>query len=122
MVMPVGQAVLVQAAPQEKFGRVMAAMGVPAMVGPVLGPAFCVNALRIPHALIDLRLFAKRGFASASASMFASGFVLFGAMGALPLYYQDWPQRSAPPSGGLRLRRRDADPGAVPPGASTATR
>jgi EmrB/QacA subfamily drug resistance transporter len=178
MVMPVGQAVLVQAAPQDKFGRVMAAMGVPAMVGPVLGPvlggvlvtslswrwifyinvpvclaalalsrrsmpattapgrsrldwlglallspgcaaivfglaqsnrynglgdihvlvpliagamllaAFCVNALRVPHALINLRLFAKRGFASASASMFASGFVLFGAMGALPLYYQ----------------------------------
>ncbi len=178
MVMPVGQAVLVQAAPADKFGRVMAAMGVPAMVGPVLGPVlggvlianlgwrwifyinvpvclaalalsrrsmptttapgrsrlhwlglallspgcaaivfglaqsnrygglgdshvliplalgtvllagFCVNALRSSHALVDLRLFAKRGFASASASMFASGFVLFGAMGALPLYYQ----------------------------------
>src|SRR5215472_15651247 len=38
MVMPVGQAVLVQAAPAGKFGRVMAAMGVPAMVGPVAGP------------------------------------------------------------------------------------
>jgi EmrB/QacA subfamily drug resistance transporter len=178
MVMPVGQAVLVHAAPKEKFGRVMAAMGVPAMVGPVLGPvlggvlvtslswrwifyinvpvclaalalsrrampsatapgrsrldwlglallspgcaavvfglaqsssyngfgdihvlvpliagtlllaAFCINALRISYPLIDLRLFASRGFASASASMFTSGFVLFGAMGALPLYYQ----------------------------------
>jgi EmrB/QacA subfamily drug resistance transporter len=178
MVMPVGQAVLVQAAPPGKFGRVMAAMGVPAMVGPVLGPvlggvlvtglswrwifyinvpvclaslalsgrsmpsviapdrrrldwlglallspgcaaivfglaqtgrhngfgdtdvlaplvcgalllaAFCCNALRVPHPLIDLRLFAKHGFASASASMFAFGFVLFGVVGALPLYYQ----------------------------------
>jgi EmrB/QacA subfamily drug resistance transporter len=178
LVMPVGQAVLVQAAPQEKFGRVMAAMGVPAMIGPVLGPvlggvlvtsltwrwifdinvpiclaalalsvrfmpsatasgrsrldwrglallspgsavivfglaqsnqyhglgdahvlvplaagaallaAFSVNALRIPYALIDLRLFARRGFASASAAMFASGLALFGAMGVLPLYYQ----------------------------------
>jgi EmrB/QacA subfamily drug resistance transporter len=178
MVMPVGQTVLVRAAPPERFGRVMAAMGVPAMVGPVLGPvlggvlvtdlswrwifyinvpvclaalalsgralpsaaapgrsrldwlglallspgcaaivfglaqsnqyqgfgnahvlvplaagivllaAFCLNALRIRHALIDLRLFARRGFASASATMFVSGFVLFGAMGALPLYYQ----------------------------------
>ncbi len=38
MVLPVGQAVLVQVAPAEKFGRVMAAMGVPAMVGPVVGP------------------------------------------------------------------------------------
>ena len=61
---------------------------VPLIAGALLLAAFCVNALRIPHALIDLRLFAKRGFASASASMFASGFVLFGAMGALPLYYQ----------------------------------
>jgi EmrB/QacA subfamily drug resistance transporter len=178
MVMPVGQAVLVRAAPPERFGRVMAAMGVPAMVGPVLGPvlggvlvtsltwrwifyinvpvclaalalsgrsipsvaapgrsrldwlgltllspgcaaivfglaqsnkyqgfgdayvlvplgagivllaAFSLNALRIQQPLIDLRLFARRGFASASATMFVSGFVLFGAMGALPLYYQ----------------------------------
>ncbi len=178
MDMPVGQAVLVQAAPAGKFGRVMAAMGVPAMVGPVAGPvlggvlvtslswrwifyinipvclaslalsarsmpsatapgrsrldwlglallspgcaavvygfaqssqyhgftdahvliplvtgmillaAFSLNALRIDHALIDLRLFARRGFASASATMFASGIVLVGAMGALPLYYQ----------------------------------
>lgn len=178
MVMPVGMAVLIQAAPPEKFGRVMAAMGVPAMVGPVSGPvlggvlvtdltwrwifyinvpvclaalalsgrsipsaaapgrsrldwlgmallspgcaaivfglaqsnqyqgfgnahvlvpvaagivllaAFSLNALRIRYALIDLRLFARRSFASASATMFVSGFVLFGAMGALPLYYQ----------------------------------
>jgi EmrB/QacA subfamily drug resistance transporter len=178
MVMPVGQAVLVQAAPAEKFGRVMAAMGVPAMIGPVAGPviggilvtslswrwiffinvpvciaalavsaralpsaaaagrskldwvglallspacaalvygfaettlyngfgnahvliplaagaillvAFSLNALRTSQPLIDLRLFARRGFASASATMIVSGFVLFGAMGALPLYYQ----------------------------------
>lgn len=178
MVMPVGQAVLVQMTPPGKFGRVMAALGVPAMIGPVAGPvlggilvtslswrwifyinvpvcltalalsarampatvapgrsrldwtglvllspgcaaivyglaqtsqshgfgdirvlipliagaallaAFCLNALRIAHPLIDLRLFASRDFASASAAMFASGLVLFGAMGALPLYYQ----------------------------------
>jgi len=178
MVLPVGQAVLVQATPADKFGRVMAALGVPAMLGPVAGPvlggvlvtslswrwifyinipvclaalalsvrampsaaapgrsrldwlglallspgcaavvlglaqtgryngfgdahvliplvggvvllaAFCANALRVRYPLIDLRLFAKRGFASASATMFVSGFVLFGAMGALPLYYQ----------------------------------
>jgi len=178
LVMPVGQAVLVRAAPAEKFGRVMAAMGVPAMVGPVAGPVlggvlvtslswrwifyinipvclaalalsvrsmpsakapgrspldwlglvllspgcaalvygfaqtgqyhgfasahviipltvgvillagFALNALRTGHPLIDLRLFARRGFASAAATMFVSGVVLFGAMGALPLYYQ----------------------------------
>jgi hypothetical protein len=61
---------------------------VPLATGIALLAAFCLNALRIPHALIDLRLFARRGFASASATMFVSGFVLFGAMGALPLYYQ----------------------------------
>jgi len=178
MVMPVGQAVLVQAAPPDRFGRVMAAMGVPAMVGPVAGPVlggvlvtglswrwivyinvpvclaalalsarsmpsaaapgrsrldwlglallspgcaaivygfaqtsqyhgfgnahvliplaaglallagFSVNALRTSHPLIDLRLFGRRSFGSASATMFVSGVVLFGAMGALPLYYQ----------------------------------
>jgi len=63
-------------------------MLIPLAAGAALLAAFCVNALRSPHPLIDLRLFARRGFASASASMFASGFVLFGAMGAIPLYYQ----------------------------------
>jgi MFS family permease len=61
---------------------------VPLIIGTALLAAFSVNALRTPHALIDLRLFARRDFASASASMFASGLVLFGAMGALPLFYQ----------------------------------
>ncbi|MGI8336657.1 DHA2 family efflux MFS transporter permease subunit [Actinomadura scrupuli] len=179
MVLPVGQTVLVQAAGPERLNRAMAALGVPAMLGPVLGPvlggvlvddlnwrwifyvnvpvclaalalsrrampadrvpgdtrldltglallspgcaavvlglaqtgsyggfgdghvlvplavgaallaAFAVNALRTSRVpLIDLRLFGRRPFASASASIFVSGFVLFGAMGALPLYYQ----------------------------------
>ena len=178
-VLPVGQAVLAQAAGPRRLGRVMAALGIPAMLGPVLGPVlggvlvdqlswrwifyvnvpvclgtlilswramparvagagarldllgllllspgcaavvfglaetsryqsmtdahvlvpliigvgllagFAVRALRsaaIP--LIDLRLFRDRGFGSASATMFVSGFVLFGAMSILPLFYQ----------------------------------
>ncbi len=179
MVLPVAQTVLAQAVGPERLGKVMAALGVPAMLGPVLGPVlggvlvdslswrwifyvnvpvclaamalslrsmptqkvpgrsrldwlgllllspgcaaivyglaesgtyngfgnghvivptvigaallagFAVNALRTSQVpLIDLRLLGKRAFASASASMFASGLVLFGAMGALPLYYQ----------------------------------
>jgi EmrB/QacA subfamily drug resistance transporter len=178
MVLPIGQAVLVQTAGPGMLGRVMAALGVPAMLGPVLGPVlggvlvddlswrwiffvnvpvclaamalsggmparraegdsrldlvgllllspgsaaivyglaqtssyggfgswhvlvpivlgglllagFAVNALRTTRVpLIDLRLFGKRAYASASASMFASGFVLFSAMAVLPLYYQ----------------------------------
>jgi len=61
---------------------------IPLAAGAILLAGFSLNALRIDHALIDLRLFARRAFASASATMFASGLVLFGAMGALPLYYQ----------------------------------
>jgi EmrB/QacA subfamily drug resistance transporter len=37
-VLPVGQAVLAQAAGPNRLSKVMAAMGLPAMVGPVLGP------------------------------------------------------------------------------------
>jgi EmrB/QacA subfamily drug resistance transporter len=37
-VLPVGQSVLAQAAGPKRLARVMAAMGLPAMVGPVLGP------------------------------------------------------------------------------------
>jgi EmrB/QacA subfamily drug resistance transporter len=37
-VLPVGQAVLAQAAGPKRLPKVMAAMGLPAMVGPVLGP------------------------------------------------------------------------------------
>jgi EmrB/QacA subfamily drug resistance transporter len=37
-VLPVGQAVLAQGAGQKRLSTVMAAMGMPAMVGPVLGP------------------------------------------------------------------------------------
>jgi EmrB/QacA subfamily drug resistance transporter len=179
MVLPVGQAVLAQAAGPQRLGRVMAALGVPAMLGPVLGPvlggvlvddlnwrwifyvnipvclaalalswrampaqpapsrsrldliglvllspgcaavvfglaqtgryqsfgdvhvlapliigaallaSFGLRALRTATVpLIDLKLFRDRGFGSASATMFVSGLVLFGAMSILPLYYQ----------------------------------
>ncbi len=179
MVLPVGQSVLIQQAGPTMLGRVMAALGIPAMLGPVLGPVlggvlvddlswrwiffvnvpvclaalvlsvrtmpaaksggdsrldvvglmllspgsaaivyglaqtsryggfgdwhvyapivlgavllagFCVNSLRTSRVpLIDLRLFATRGYASASASIFAAGFVVFAAMAALPLFYQ----------------------------------
>lgn len=39
-------------------------------------------------ALIDVRLFANRGFAAASAALFFVGMALFGALLLLPLYYQ----------------------------------
>jgi hypothetical protein len=62
---------------------------VPLVAGVLLLAAFTINALRTAQVpLIDVRLLGRRNFAAASGSMFAAGFVLFGAMGALPLSYQ----------------------------------
>src|SRR6185312_3842262 len=38
MLLPLAQMILAQAAGPERLGRAMAAVGVPAMLGPVLGP------------------------------------------------------------------------------------
>jgi EmrB/QacA subfamily drug resistance transporter len=40
MLLPLAQTILAQAAGPQRLGRVMAAVGVPAMLGPVLGPVF----------------------------------------------------------------------------------
>jgi len=179
MILPLGQAVIAQAAGPNRLGRVMAAVGIPSALGPVLGPvlggllvtdaswrwifyinvpvcltalalswrimptakapgrsaldvigllllspafaaivyglaeagrvgrfdhgatllalsvgvgllvAFVVHALRASaEPIIDLRLFRIRSFATSQAVVFLAGTVLFGAMGALPLYYQ----------------------------------
>ncbi|MEN3308373.1 MAG: hypothetical protein V7603_4575 [Micromonosporaceae bacterium] len=62
---------------------------VPLAAGAALLVAFVLRALRMAGPpLIDLRLFRRRGFASATAVAFLAGTVLFGAMGALPLYFQ----------------------------------
>ena len=179
MILPLAQAILAIAAGPERLGRVMATIGIPALLGPVLGPVLgglivtdlnwrwiflvnipiCLVALALsprfmpntrapgsskldllglallspafaaliygfaeagqkggfasysvlgpeiaglalliafgwhaarlgPRALIDLRLFRVRAFAaSAGAIALASG-ALFGALGLLPLYYQ----------------------------------
>src|ERR671933_2799703 len=38
MIMPVGQAILAQAAGPQRMGRIMAVIGVPTLLGPILGP------------------------------------------------------------------------------------
>lgn len=38
MIMPIGQAILAQAAGPERMGRIMAVIGVPTLLGPILGP------------------------------------------------------------------------------------
>ncbi len=61
---------------------------VPCVVGVVLVALFAVHALRVPKPLLDLRLYRRRTFSSASFAMFCLGAALFGGMILLPLYWQ----------------------------------
>lgn len=56
--------------------------------GLTLVAAFCLYALRAARPLIDVRLFARRGFAAAAAANLTLGTALFGAGLLLPLYYE----------------------------------
>lgn len=55
----------------------------------VLIIAFIVHALRAAVPLLDLRLYRRSTYASASAAMFFLGAALFGVMILLPLYFQN---------------------------------
>jgi EmrB/QacA subfamily drug resistance transporter len=178
MIMPVGQAILAQAAGPKRMGRVMSIVGVPLLLGPIAGPviggaivsgaswrwiffvnlpvgavalalaiwllpaglarrgarldvrglvllsggiavflyglaaagsgravggldpiaviaaglaavaAFGVHAIRAPQPLLDVRLFARRGFAAAAVTNLVVGAALFGVALLLPLYFQ----------------------------------
>ncbi|MFD0683563.1 DHA2 family efflux MFS transporter permease subunit [Actinomadura fibrosa] len=73
-------------------GRIVAAL----TAGVVLLACYGVHALRRRDgALIDLRLFARRGFAVATANSFLQGATLYGSMLLLPLYYQQVGHASA---------------------------
>jgi EmrB/QacA subfamily drug resistance transporter len=61
----------------------------PIVVGVALAGAFCWHALRVERPLLDVRLYANRVFAAASATTFWLGAALFGAMILVPLYYQE---------------------------------
>jgi EmrB/QacA subfamily drug resistance transporter len=66
-------------------GRALAGI----LLGLALVAAFVRHALRRGHAaLIDVSLFARRGFAAAAATNLLVGIALFGALILLPLYYQ----------------------------------
>ena len=56
--------------------------------GLVLVGGFWWHALRASNPLIDVRLFAQRGFATAAVATLVLGVALFGAMLLLPLYFQ----------------------------------
>jgi len=57
--------------------------------GLVLVALYVLHALRSEQALIDVRLFRDRGFATGAAVNFVLGTALFGLMLLLPLYFQN---------------------------------
>ena len=61
---------------------------VPIVCGLALIAMFALHALRVPRPLLDLRLYRRPTFASASIAMFCLGAALFGSMILLPLYWQ----------------------------------
>src|SRR3954465_1864576 len=61
---------------------------VPCITGLALIGAFAVHALRTRYPLLDLRLYRRATFASASLTMFCLGAALFGGMILMPLYWQ----------------------------------
>jgi EmrB/QacA subfamily drug resistance transporter len=62
---------------------------VPCVAGIALIAVFALHALRVPRPLLDLRLYRRPTFASASFAMFCLGAALFGGMILLPLYWQE---------------------------------
>jgi EmrB/QacA subfamily drug resistance transporter len=61
---------------------------VPVLLGLALVTAFVLHALRVPRPLLNVRLYRKPTFSSASVAMFCVGAALFGGMILLPLYWQ----------------------------------
>jgi EmrB/QacA subfamily drug resistance transporter len=61
---------------------------VPIVVGLILVGAFVRHALHVPRPLLNVRLYQKATFSSASITMFCIGAALFGGMILLPLYWQ----------------------------------
>jgi EmrB/QacA subfamily drug resistance transporter len=70
-------------------GSVTAARALlPLLAGILLVALFVVHALRVPRPLLDVRLYRRATFASASVTMFCLGAALFGGMILMPLYWQ----------------------------------
>jgi EmrB/QacA subfamily drug resistance transporter len=61
---------------------------IPILASIVLISAFVAHALRVPNPLLNLRLYRRPTFSSASFAMFCLGAALFGGMILLPLYWQ----------------------------------
>jgi EmrB/QacA subfamily drug resistance transporter len=61
---------------------------IPFVAGVALVVMFVFHALRVPNPLLDVRLYKRATFSSASFAMFCLGAALFGGMILLPLYWQ----------------------------------
>ncbi len=61
---------------------------IPILAGLALVAAFALHALRIPRPLLNVRLYKRSTFASASIAMFFVSAALFGGMILLPYYWQ----------------------------------
>jgi EmrB/QacA subfamily drug resistance transporter len=72
---------------------------VPLIAGTLIVILFIFRSLRIPNPLLELRLYRRPTFASASAITFCLGAALFGTMIVVPLYYQGLRGQSVVDSG-----------------------
>src|SRR5215467_6726393 len=70
-----------------QHARLAVSLG-PVAAGAVLVALFAAHARRAPNPLIDVRLFARRGFGTAAAANFVLGVALFGVALLLPLYFE----------------------------------
>ncbi|MBO0730300.1 MAG: DHA2 family efflux MFS transporter permease subunit, partial [Acidimicrobiaceae bacterium] len=68
---------------------------VPTLAGAALVAAFVVRSLRVKWPLLDLRLYANKGFSASSLATFGLGAALFGGMILMPLYFQTVRHESA---------------------------
>jgi Na+/melibiose symporter-like transporter len=72
-----------------RHGSIAAAEPLAFLAGGIaLVALFVVHALRAEHPLLDVRLFAGRGFRTAAATNLVLGIALFGVALLLPLYFQ----------------------------------
>ena len=60
----------------------------PCVAGLALVATFAVHAVRVPNPLLNLRLYRRPTFSTASAATFFLGAALFGGMILMPLYWQ----------------------------------
>ncbi|MFD5466875.1 MDR family MFS transporter [Kitasatospora sp. NPDC127059] len=69
-------------------GLTSAKVLVPLLVGLALTGAFVLRSLRVPHPLLDMRLYRSQLFSSASFVTFVFGAATYGGMILMPLFYQ----------------------------------